>query len=81
MVMIGFVGVATFDKSGKGATSILQAVIFGKPEAPVEEHHTGYLLLLLRLLRSCMRWLSVHTRLSDSGDDLQDPPAHRLPSP
>ena len=27
MVMIGFVGVATFDKFGTGATSILQAVI------------------------------------------------------
>jgi hypothetical protein len=37
MVMIAFVGVATFDKSGKGATSVLQAVIFSKPEAPVEE--------------------------------------------
>src|SRR5919112_2190294 len=28
MVMIAFVGVATFDKSGTGATSILQAVIW-----------------------------------------------------
>jgi hypothetical protein len=28
MVMIGLVGVATFDKSGTGATSILQAVIW-----------------------------------------------------
>ena len=25
----------------------------GKPEAPVEERHTGSLLLLLRFLRSC----------------------------
>jgi hypothetical protein len=53
MVMIAFVGLATFDKSGTGATSILQAVIFSKPEAPVEERHTGSLLLLLRFLRSC----------------------------
>jgi hypothetical protein len=28
MVMIAFVGVATFDKWGKGATSILQSVIY-----------------------------------------------------
>jgi hypothetical protein len=48
MVMIGIVGLATFDKSGKGATSILQAVIFSKPEAPVEELHSGSLLLLQR---------------------------------
>jgi hypothetical protein len=53
MVMIAFVGVAMFDKSGTGATSILQSVIFSKPEAPVEERHTGSLLLLLRFLRSC----------------------------
>src|ERR687894_2189252 len=52
MVMIAFVGVATFDKPGTGATSIHQAVIFSKPEAPVEERHTGSLLLLLRFLRS-----------------------------
>jgi hypothetical protein len=32
MVMIGFVGVVTFDKSGTGATSILQAVIWVSPE-------------------------------------------------
>src|ERR671915_1546083 len=62
MVMIAFVGVATFDKPGKGATSILQALIFGKPEAPVEERHTGSFLLFLRFLRSCMRPLGLHTR-------------------
>jgi hypothetical protein len=45
MVMMGIVGVATFDESRTGATSILQSVIFSKPEAPVEEHHTGSLLL------------------------------------
>jgi hypothetical protein len=37
MVMIALVGVATFEKPGTGATSILQALIFSKPEAPVEE--------------------------------------------
>ena len=50
MVMIAFVGVATFDKPGIGATSILQAVIFSKPEAPVEERHAGSLLALITLL-------------------------------
>ena len=81
MVMIAFVGVATFDKSGTGATSILQSGHLGKPEAPVEERHTGSFLLLLRFLRSCMRRLWVHTRFSDSGDDLQDPPAHKVSLP
>ena len=32
MVMIAFVGVATFDKPGKGATSILQALIWVSPK-------------------------------------------------
>jgi hypothetical protein len=45
----------------------------GKPEAPVEERHTGSFLLLLRFLRSCVRLLGVYTRFLDSGDDLQDP--------
>jgi hypothetical protein len=53
MVMIAFVGVATFDKPGKGATSIFQAVIFSKSEAPVEEPHTGSFLCFIRFLRSC----------------------------
>src|SRR5919107_3336229 len=75
MVMIAFVGETSFDKPGTGATSILQAVICSKPEAPVEERHTGSFLLLLRCLRSCMRRLCAHTRLSACGDDLQDPPA------
>ena len=67
MVMIAFVRVATFDKSGKGATSILQAVIFSKPEAPVEERHTGSFLRFIRFLRGCLRRLGVHTRFLDSG--------------
>jgi len=32
MVMIVFVGVTTFDKSGKGATSILQSVVWVSPK-------------------------------------------------
>ena len=74
MVMIAFVEVATFDIPGTGATSILQAVLLSKPEAPVEERHTGSLLRLLRFLRSCMRRLGVHTWYSDSDGDLPDPP-------
>jgi hypothetical protein len=53
----------------------------GKPEAPVEERHTGSLLLLLRFLRSCTRLLYVHTWYSDSGGDLQDSQPHRFLSP
>src|SRR5919112_6750596 len=73
MVMIAFVGVATFDKPGTGATSIHQAVIFSKPEAPVEERQTEVLLLLLRFLRSCAWCGCRRTRFSACGDDLQDP--------
>ena len=81
MVMIGFVGVATFDKSGTGATSILQAVIFSKPEAPVEERHTGSFLLLLRFLRSCA-WCGCRcTLFSACDDDLQDPRHTRVSLP
>ena len=32
MVMIGIVGVATFDKPGAGATSILQSVVWVSPK-------------------------------------------------
>jgi hypothetical protein len=60
MVMIAFVGVATFDKPGTGATSIHQAVIFSKPEAPVEERNTASFLLLLRFLRTCVSRLYMH---------------------
>src|ERR687898_131802 len=49
----------------------------GKPEAPVEERHTGSLLLLLRFLRSCAWCGCRYSRFSACGDDLQDPPAHR----
>jgi hypothetical protein len=66
MVMIGF-GVATFHEWATGATSILQAVIFSKPEAPVEERQTGSFLLFLRFLRSCA-WCGCRcTRFSDCG--------------
>ena len=53
----------------------------GKPEAPVEERHTGSFLLLLRFLRSCAWYGCRCTRFSDSRDDLQDTPVHRLLSP
>src|SRR5215211_694231 len=54
----------------------------GKPEAPVEERHTGFFLLLLRFLRSCA-WCGCRcTRLSACGDYLPGPrhtgcPLHR----
>jgi len=81
MVMIALVGVATFDKPGKGATSILQAVIFSKPEAPVEEHHTGSFLLLLRFLRSCA-WCGCRcTRFSACGVMTYRTPGTRFLSP
>jgi hypothetical protein len=38
----------------------------GKPEAPVEERHTGSFLRFIRFLRGCLRRLCVHTRFSDS---------------
>src|SRR5918994_148796 len=53
----------------------------GKPEAPVEERHTGSLLLLLRFLRSCTRLMCVRTWYSDSGGDLQDSQPHKGFSP
>jgi hypothetical protein len=37
MVMIGIVGVATFDRSGKGATSILQSVVWVSPNCPIKK--------------------------------------------
>jgi len=37
MVMIGFVGVATFDKSGIRATSILQSVVWVSPKRPIKK--------------------------------------------
>jgi hypothetical protein len=40
MVMIACVGVATFDKPGKGATSILQAVIWVSPKRLVMRNAT-----------------------------------------
>src|SRR5918995_7286453 len=52
-----------------------------KPEAPVEERHTGSFLILLRFLRSCMRLMCVHTWYSDSGGDLQDSQPHKGFSP
>jgi hypothetical protein len=52
-----------------------------KPEAPVEERHTGSFLRFIRFLRGCLRRLCVHTQFSDSGDDLQDPRHTRVALP
>src|SRR5829696_428191 len=80
MVMIAFVGVATFDKPGTSATSILQSGIRVSPKRQLR-NAIGSFLLLLRFLRSCTRRLCVHTWYSDSGGDLQDPQPHKGFSP
>ena len=54
--MIGFVRVATFDKSGTGATSILQGVVWVRPKRQLRNTTLGSLLALLTLLAQ----LSVH---------------------
>ena len=41
MVMIGFVGVATFDKSGIRATSILQIVVWVSPKCQLRNARLG----------------------------------------
>jgi hypothetical protein len=66
MVMIAFVGVATFDNPGKGATSIPHWLLLA-------------LITLLAQLRG--RQLGAHTRLSACGDDLQDPRHTRVSLP
>ena len=81
MVMIAFVGGSHVRQTSDGCYLNPPGGHLGKPKAPVEEHHTGSLLLLLRFLRGCMRRLCVHTRYSDSGGDLQDPLAHKSFSP
>jgi hypothetical protein len=80
MVMIAFVGLATFDKPGTSATSILQSGIRVSPKRQLR-NAIGSFLLLLRFLRSCVRRLCVHTWYSDSGGDLQDPQPHKGFSP
>jgi hypothetical protein len=49
MVMIGFVGLATFDKPGTGATSIHQAVIWVSTKRQLRTPH-WLLLALITLL-------------------------------
>ena len=75
MVMISFVGVATLDKPGMGATSILQAVIWVSPKRQLRS---------AKLKSCCASYTScaavVHS-VSGSGDVLQDPQAHWFLSP
>src|SRR5215218_10788160 len=53
----------------------------GKPEAPVEERHTGFFLLLLRFLRSCA-WCGCRcTRFSACGVMTYRIPRHTGRSP
>ena len=58
-----FCGVATFDKSGKGATSILQIVVWVSSDCPIKKRQTGSFLCFLRFLRSCVGRLHVHSVL------------------
>ena len=81
MVMIAFVGGSHVRQIWEGCPLDPPGDHLGKPEAPVEERHTGSFLRFIRFLRSCLGRLCVHTRFSDSGDDLQDPPAHIGSSP
>jgi hypothetical protein len=66
MVMIAFVGVATFDKSGTGATSILQAVIWVSPKRQLRN---ATLAPSCALYASCAAALADYTctRFSDKG--------------
>jgi hypothetical protein len=81
MVMIAFVGLATFDKSWDRCHLDPPERRLGKPEAPVEQRHTGSLLLLIRFLRSCA-WCGCSALGSRAlGDDLQDSQPHKGFSP
>src|SRR5918994_2126133 len=53
MVMTAFVGGSHVRQIWDGCHLDPPELRLGKPEAPVEERHTGSLLLLLRFLRSC----------------------------
>jgi hypothetical protein len=75
--MIAFVGGSHVRQTWDGCDLNPPELRLGKPEAPVEERHTGSFLLLIRFLRSCMRRLGVHTWYSDSGGDLQDSQPHK----
>jgi hypothetical protein len=81
MVMIAFVGGSHVRQIWEGRHLDPPDGHLGKPEAPVEERHTGSFLLLLRFLRSCAWCGFTCSRLSDSGGDLQDTPAHKGFSP
>jgi hypothetical protein len=67
MVMIAFVGRSHAQQTWDGCHLDPPGGHLGKPQAPVEERHTGSFLLLLRFLRSCVRRLCVHTRFSACG--------------
>src|ERR687889_1774145 len=66
MVMIAFVGVATFNKSGKGATSILQIVIWVSPKRQLRN---ATLAPSCAYYASCAPALADYTctRFSDKG--------------
>src|ERR671913_440580 len=81
MVMIVFVGCSHVRQTWDGCHLDPPGGHLGKPEAPVEQSHTGSFLLLLRFLRSCAWCGGRCPQFSDSDDDLQDSQPHRFLSP
>jgi hypothetical protein len=77
-----FCGVATFDKSGTGATSIHQAVIWVSPKRQLRNATLAPYCSLIRLLAQLHKAaVPAHSVLRLWCDDLQDPPAYWLSSP
>jgi hypothetical protein len=74
MVMIAFVRGSHVQQIWEGRHFDPPGGYLGKAEVPVEECQTGYFLRFIRFLRSFVRRPGAHTRLSDSGGDLQDSP-------
>jgi hypothetical protein len=73
MVMIAFVGVATFNKSGKGATSILQIVIWVSPKRQLRNITLAPCCSYYAACAACA-WCGWRcTRFLDSGDDFRIP--------
>src|SRR5918998_6459538 len=70
MVMIAFVGVATFDKPGTGATSILQAVIWVSPKRQLRNATLAPCCSYYAACAACAWCGWRRTRFLDSGDDL-----------
>ena len=81
MVMIALVGGSHVQQVWEGRHLNPPERHLGKPEAPVEERHTGFFLLLLRFLRSCAWCGCRRTRLSACGVMTYRIPRHIGSSP